>query len=241
VNQTLTLSATALGTPPPNFHWYKNDEQIFIRNNLTIETTPDGSIMTIRHVESVDGGMYTCMAINTVGKCSWETTVDLKAKPAFTLPATLKRPIAFQIDELMSLKVPLIAIPEPVLTLEKLDAAGVAVEATFTQGESKEVRLKYRDNFAVIKIEDAQKWHTGQWRLTASNPIGTAEVGLHFLVRSAPDPPPEAPDVVETSPEGIVSLSWLSNPEDEQLYEDIQYQVEYNRETWDIWLKVHFY
>lgn len=78
----------------------------------------------------------------------------------------------------------------------------------------------------------------GRWRLTATNPIGSAEVGLHFHVRSDPDPPREAPEVEEISPEGIVTLSWLANQEDEEIYGDIQYQVEYNRETWDIWLKV---
>ena len=35
-----------------------------------------------------------------------------------------------------------------------------------------------------------------------------------------------------------MTLSWLANVEDEEIYGDIQYQVEYNRETWDIWLKV---
>ena len=82
-------------------------------------------------------------------------------------------------------------------------------------------------------------WYfAGRWRLTATNPIGSAEVGLHFHVRSDPDPPREAPEVEEISPEGIVTLSWLANAENSEIYGDIQYQVEYNRETWDIWLKV---
>ena len=99
--------------------------------------TPDGSQLTILNAESDDGGTYTCTAVNTVGKCSWETTVDLKAKPAFTLPPGLKKPIAFQIDEMMSLKVPLIAVPEPNLVLEKLDKDDEAiVEATFTSNPS---------------------------------------------------------------------------------------------------------
>ena len=57
---------------------------------------------------------------------------------------------------------------------------------TFLNNTDSQVRISYRDNFAVIKIESAQKWHTGRWRLTASNPIGTSEVGLHFLVRYRP-------------------------------------------------------
>lgn len=185
------------------------------------------------YAESDDGGVYTCSAVNTVGKCTWETTVDLKAKPAFTLPSSLKKAVAFQIDELMTLKVPLIAVPEPTLTFEKIDCSAENEATTY-----KDVRLLYRDNYAVIKIESAQKCHTGQWRLTATNPIGCAEVGLQIVVRSEPNPPSEAPEVIEVKEEGIVRLSWLPNAEDEEIYDDIQYQVEYNRETWDIWLKV---
>ena len=47
VNQTLTLTAAALGTPAPNFHWYKDDEEIFIRENLKIQTTSNGSQLII--------------------------------------------------------------------------------------------------------------------------------------------------------------------------------------------------
>jgi len=247
VNQPLQLSAAALGTPAPNFHWYKDDEELFIRHNLTIEATPDGSQLTILHADPTDGGTYTCTAVNTVGKTSWESTVDLKCKPIFELPILFEKPISFQLDELMSLKVPLIAVPEPNLVLEKLEKDDEAsVEATFKSNpdldepvhKDSQVRISYRDNFAVIKMESAQKWHTGRWRLTASNPIGTSEVGLHFLVRSEPDPPPEAPEVEEISEEsGTVTLTWQSNHEDAEVYGDIQYQVEYNRETWDIWLK----
>ena len=61
----MQLSASALGTPAPNFHWYKDDEEIFIRPNVTIESTPDGSQLTIQRAEPDDGGTYTCTAVNT--------------------------------------------------------------------------------------------------------------------------------------------------------------------------------
>ena len=109
---------------------------------------------------------------------------------------------------------------------------------TFQESNDKRVWLYYMDNFAIVKFESATKWHTGKWRLTASNPIGKDEALLHFLVKSEPDAPPEAPEVVGVKEEGIVDLSWRSNPHDEELYDDLEYQVEYNRETWDVWLKV---
>ena len=63
--------------------------------------------------------------------------MDLKCKPIFELPILFEKPISFQLDELMSLKVPLIAVPEPNLVLEKLDKDDEAiVEATFNSNPS---------------------------------------------------------------------------------------------------------
>ena len=98
MDQTLTLQAKALGTPYPNFHWYKDhQEELFIGENLSHETNEELSQLTITNVQPSDGGVYTCTAVNTVGKCVWETVVDLKAKPTFTLPPSMKKsPIKFQ-------------------------------------------------------------------------------------------------------------------------------------------------
>ena len=66
----------------------------------------------------------------------------------------------------MSLKVPLIAVPEPTLLLEKLDPENEnAVLNSYAQNDEKntEVKLSFRHNYAVIKIDCAQKWHSGKF------------------------------------------------------------------------------
>ena len=74
------------------------------------------------------------------------------------------------------------------------------------------------------------------------SPLENGDIIYGWPLRSEPDPPPEAPEVEEISEEsGTVTLTWQSNHEDAEVYGDIQYQVEYNRETWDIWLKVIMY
>ena len=87
-----------------------------------------------------DAGVYTCTAVNTVGKCVWETVVDLKAKPSFTIPPGLRDPITFQEDEIIRIKLPLIGVPEPTLALDRIDKDGkeVAVMASESDAADKE-------------------------------------------------------------------------------------------------------
>ena len=86
--------------------------------------------------------------------------MDLKCKPIFELPILFEKPISFQLDELMSLKVPLIAVPEPNLVLEKLDKDDEAiVEATFNSNPSLDEPVHKGQHFVLTtSISLTQKW-----------------------------------------------------------------------------------
>ena len=52
IDQTLVLQAKALGTPAPNFHWYKDHhEELFITENVQLETSEELSQLTITNMQ----------------------------------------------------------------------------------------------------------------------------------------------------------------------------------------------
>ena len=209
IDQTLILQAKALGTPGPNFHWYKDhNDELFISENVSLDTSEELSQLTITNMQPSDAGVYTCTAVNTVGKCVWETVVDLKAKPSFSVPKALKDPISYQEDEIIRIKLPLIGVPEPKLTLERISKEGQAVPVMASESDlddKEEARLQLMDEFAVLRVDSAQIRHSGKWKITASNPIGSDVVVLEFVVNSRPNPPglPEVDD--STRPVEVVA------------------------------------
>ena len=240
IDQTLILQAKALGTPGPNFHWYKDHhEELFITENVSLETSEELSQLTITNMQPSDAGVYTCTAVNTVGKCVWETVVDLKAKPSFTVPPGLRDPITFQEDEIIRIKLPLIGVPEPTLSLDRIDKEGKAVAVMSSESDDndkEEANLQLMDDFAILRIDSAQIRHTGKWRIKATNPIGSDTAVLEFVVNSRPNPPAGEPQILDSGANSV-KLCWEAAPKSSTSKQDLKYQVEYNREKWDIWLK----
>ncbi|KRY70707.1 Muscle M-line assembly protein unc-89 [Trichinella pseudospiralis] len=73
------LMCTAKGHPKPEIYWYKNDQQIQEDEHFQIRRESDGRQKLII-VETVvdDQAKYTCEAINTVGKSTTETTLEIQ-------------------------------------------------------------------------------------------------------------------------------------------------------------------
>ena len=63
IDQTLVLQAKALGTPAPNFHWYKDHhEELFITENVQLETSEELSQLTITNMQVCSlYAMFTCV------------------------------------------------------------------------------------------------------------------------------------------------------------------------------------
>ena len=73
--------AEALGTPKPSLHWYKDGEEIFLAEGVSIIEKDIGSELRVDNVRIDDGGSFSVSAINTVGKCTASTAVRIGAKP----------------------------------------------------------------------------------------------------------------------------------------------------------------
>uniref|UniRef100_A0A8C3C787 Vascular endothelial growth factor receptor 2 n=1 Tax=Cairina moschata TaxID=8855 RepID=A0A8C3C787_CAIMO len=65
IGETIEVSCTANGIPPPNIMWFKNNETLVEDSGIVLK---DGNkTLTIRRVRKEDGGLYTCLACNVLG------------------------------------------------------------------------------------------------------------------------------------------------------------------------------
>uniref|UniRef100_A0A8C9EII4 receptor protein-tyrosine kinase n=1 Tax=Pavo cristatus TaxID=9049 RepID=A0A8C9EII4_PAVCR len=65
IGETIEVSCTVNGIPPPNITWFKNSETLFEDSGIVLK---DGNkTLTIRRVRKEDGGLYTCLACNILG------------------------------------------------------------------------------------------------------------------------------------------------------------------------------
>ena len=74
-----------MGTPKPSLHWYKDGEEIFLAEGVSIIEKDIGSELRVDNVRFDDGGSFSVSAINTVGKCTATTIVRIAAKPGMRL------------------------------------------------------------------------------------------------------------------------------------------------------------
>ena len=113
-------------------------------------------------------------------------------------------------DEIIRLKLPLIAVPEPTLKLERLDEEGKSIWTMANESDEndkEEPKLQLLENFAVLRIDSAQIRHSGRWCVTATNPIGSDIAVLEFSIHSRPNPPSKPP-LIDESTATTVTLSW---------------------------------
>ncbi|XP_006868116.1 PREDICTED: vascular endothelial growth factor receptor 2 [Chrysochloris asiatica] len=71
IGETIEVSCTASGNPPPQITWFKDNETLVEDSGIVLK---DGNQnLTIRRVRKEDEGLYTCQACNLLGCAKAET------------------------------------------------------------------------------------------------------------------------------------------------------------------------
>jgi hemicentin len=82
IGQEARFECFAAGNPLPTIHWLHNG--LMIESGMNgFDVTPDGTL-TIAKVSQAHAGSVTCVAVNTAGVHSFETTLTVIVPPAFT-------------------------------------------------------------------------------------------------------------------------------------------------------------
>nr|XP_022301370.1 muscle M-line assembly protein unc-89-like isoform X3 [Crassostrea virginica] len=68
VGGTVTFKCSASGYPVPKFKWQKDMLDLYQSHRITVDNTPGETALTINDVNRRDGGMYVCVAKNSLGR-----------------------------------------------------------------------------------------------------------------------------------------------------------------------------
>ncbi|XP_059369917.1 roundabout homolog 1-like isoform X3 [Carassius carassius] len=221
MGRTVTFQCEATGSPQPAIFWQKEGSQNLLfssqppppSSRFSVSQTGD---LTITAVERLDGGYYSCQALNIAGsvitKALLEVTDVISDRPP---PVVRQGPTnqTVAVDGTVVLGCQATGTPTPTILWRK---DGVLVS-------THDSRLKLLDTGA-LQIRYAKLGDTGMYTCTASTPSGEASWKAYLEVQEfgAPVQPgrPTDPNLIPSAPfkpevtdvsRTAVSLSWKPN------------------------------
>ncbi|XP_063063403.1 neural cell adhesion molecule 1b isoform X1 [Engraulis encrasicolus] len=181
------LACDADGYPEPQVSWIRSGETLEEGDKYSFND--DGSEMTIREVNKLDEGEYTCRATNKAGESEQELSLRVFVKPKITF---LENQTATEMQEQVTLTCDATGDPTPTITWS-------FGQRVFTEGEqaswTRPEQHKSSDGNVVVRsdarvssltLKYAQYTDAGQYVCTARNAIGHDTQTMHLEVRYAP-------------------------------------------------------
>eukprot|EP00092_Neocalanus_flemingeri_P023397 GFUD01025368.1.p1 GENE.GFUD01025368.1~~GFUD01025368.1.p1 ORF type:complete len:979 (-),score=266.22 GFUD01025368.1:251-3187(-) len=224
-HEKVEFKVKVLGTPKPTVQWFKDDMEVFSSDRLDIKEEEDGGSVVVKEARLNDSGNIKCVATNILGRATSVAQLIIEASPRLDIPENYNDGLIFRYDEVIRLKIPLIAKPPPRITWFFDDepicpSEDVQVETTETQ--------------TSLRIGAAKRWHCGEFRVLAQNENGEDAASILVTV-TAPPSPAGRPVVIDIAGTTCV-LRW--DPIQDDGGADVKYYiVEYFRDVWDVWLK----
>lgn len=224
-HEKVEFKVKVLGTPKPTIQWFKDDMEVFSSDRLEIKEEEDGGSVIVREARLNDSGNIKCVATNVLGRATSVAQLIIEASPRLDIPESYNDGLIFRYDEVIRLKIPLIAKPPPRITW-------------FFDDEpicpSEDVQIETTDTQTSLRIGAAKRWHCGEFRVLAQNENGEDAASILVTV-TAPPSPAGRPVVIDITGTTCI-LRW--DPIQDDGGADIKhYIVEYFRDVWDVWLK----
>ena len=102
-----------------------------------------------------DSGNIKCVATNILGRATTVANLTIEASPRLELPENYNDGLIFRYDEVIRMKIPLIAKPPPRITWFFDDEPISA---------SEDVQIEITDTLTSLRIGAAKRWHCGEFR-----------------------------------------------------------------------------
>merc|ERR1719189_1619696 len=224
-NDTIEFRVAVLGTPKPSVQWYKDEVEIFSCERLEVKEEDEGGAVILKGARLSDSGNVKCIATNLLGKATSTAQLMIEASPRFDVPQNYKDGLIFRHDEVIRLKVPLVAKPPP-------KVVWFFEDEPITPGS--DLLIETTESYTSLRIQEAKRWHCGEFRVYADNENGEDVASIEVTVTSPPVVPGRA--VVIDISETRCTLKW--EPSEDDGGADVKhYIVEYFRDVWEVWLK----
>jgi len=224
-HEKVEFKVKVLGTPKPSVQWFKDDMEVFSSDRLEIREEDDGGSVIVREARLNDSGNIKCVATNILGRATTVAQLIIEASPRLDVPENYNEGLIFRYEEVIRLKIPMIAKPPPRITWF-FDDEPIS--------PSEDVQVESTDTMTSLRIAAAKRWHCGEFRVLAQNENGEDSASILVTV-TAPPSPPGQPVVIDITGTTCV-LRW--EPIQDDGGADVKhYIVEYFRDVWDVWLK----
>ncbi|CAF0756370.1 unnamed protein product [Rotaria sp. Silwood1] len=172
-NNTVQLMCQTFAHPPAHILWRKNGHPIDINNYVIIKGN-HSEILQIFINNEHDGGTFTCVASNSIGKSEKHFFVDIFLPPTFDYVSTNRHKI--QINRTYTLPCLVKGIPKPIIQWLK-NGKKFSID-------NKRIQL-FRDD-QYLEIRNVNEKDAGIYTCVAENLAGKAKQNLELQVLVPP-------------------------------------------------------
>ncbi|KAF6771871.1 hypothetical protein AHF37_09234 [Paragonimus kellicotti] len=175
VGGNITFSCVMSSNPPAQIRWLKDEKDIYSalpQDRFTI--SPDGSTLTLLHVNMEDQGEFKCIATNIPGSWNYRYTLEVTSSPGILRHSSTGSRVDVNEGSELRLQCLAVANPEPVyqwlkddtpLTIRVLNLGEEPTETSNLRSNTTAVsgRFSIHDNGRLLIIRNIQANEFGQY------------------------------------------------------------------------------
>ncbi|XP_062395904.1 basement membrane-specific heparan sulfate proteoglycan core protein-like [Sardina pilchardus] len=155
------------GTQPIKLEWKKTSNQALGDN---VKIGPDGTVLTITNVKSINQASYRCIGTNSQGRGTITASLNIKQSPKVRV--TPASPVDLKVGDSLALECHATGKPRPTITWYKQEGAHYTALVSSTTSDSS----------AQYKVSALRARDEGTYMCRAQNKEGTTEMKVQVRV-----------------------------------------------------------
>ncbi|XP_055948498.1 hemicentin-1-like isoform X2 [Argiope bruennichi] len=175
-NRPTVIECQIDSNPASSITWYKDGKIIDFSSHALLKISEDRKVLQFLKTTREDDGLYTCIAENKVGKTEKNFKVDVFVPPVIEI-TDFKSDILE--NEVFTMKCISVGNPKPYIIWLK---DGQVMSDEFL----KNMTIHLENDDSILQVNEAKKFHSGQYKCIASNAAGSVEKSFDVYVKVPP-------------------------------------------------------